>query len=487
MSIKRNSLYNVTGAVLPIALTLVTVPLYLTVIGAERYAILSIAWTLVGYFGFIDLGLSRATAQRIATLAHADPGERTAVFWTAAAVNAGFGLLGGLLLVGPAYVFFSEYFRVSEPLRHEITAAVPWLAVAVPIGTLSGVLSGALQGRERFLELNLIRILGALLTQVLPLAVAWVYDIHAAWLVAAVIAGRVTTFGFLLAQCKKHVPLVGPPRGRRELIAPLFKFGGWVTVTAVVGPLMVTLDRFLIGALVNAQAVTYYVVPYNLAWRVTVVPGALSDALFPRYASTNEADGHLLTSQAVGAILAIVTPLIACGVIIMAPFLTWWLGSGFAAEAAVVGQIIALGLWANSLAHIPFAKLQGQGRPDIVALCHLAELLPYLGAVALALHYWGIEGAALAWSLRVIADMALLFWFSNTRIGVMRLAVPVLFLGASMAIASFVSFDQMLYWLASGLLLAVVVCWSWLVSPQVLKAAVMRIVPGVPRAPEASR
>ena len=40
------------------------------------------------------------------------------------------------------------------------------------MGTLNGVLSGTLQGRERFLELNLIWIAGAVLFQLLPLAAA---------------------------------------------------------------------------------------------------------------------------------------------------------------------------------------------------------------------------------------------------------------------------------------------------------------------------
>lgn len=478
MSIKRNTLYNVGGSVLPIALTLVTVPLFLELIGEQRYGVLSIAWVLVGYFGFLDMGLGRATAHRIATLTHANPSERAAVFWTALSINGGLGLLGGMLLLMPAYIFFGQYFDVSAPLRREMLAVVPWLCFAVPVAILGGVLSGALQGRERFLELNSIRIVGTLFTQLLPLAVAWLHGPSLVGLISAVIAGRLLTFCLLFMQCRKHVPLAGPPQVRRSLLKPLFAYGGWVTVSGIAGPLMVTLDRLLIGALVGAQAVTYYVVPYNLASKVMILPGALSNALFPRFAASTHAASEKMTQQAVAAILAVTTPLIVGGILIMLPFLAWWIDEEFALKAATVGQIIALGLWANALAQIPYSRLQGLGRPDIVAICHLAELLPYLAAVGLALHFWGIEGAAATWSLRCAVDTVLLSWFSRTRIDVVRLVIPAAALATSMVIASWLDSREATYWLLAAGSLSVISLWSWFVAPDELKAVFLRALPG---------
>ena len=54
MSIARHTGYNVVGALVPIAVSLVTVPFYLRIVGLERYGILSICWVLVGYFAFFD-------------------------------------------------------------------------------------------------------------------------------------------------------------------------------------------------------------------------------------------------------------------------------------------------------------------------------------------------------------------------------------------------------------------------------------------------
>ncbi|HLA63206.1 MAG TPA: flippase, partial [Rhodothermales bacterium] len=415
MSVQRHTAYNVAGAVVPLLATFVTLPLYLRLIGEERYGILVIVWTVLGYFGLFDLGLGVAVTNRIAAFKDRTAAEREEVFWTALVLNLALGCVAALLLWGVGAVLFQRLIDVPGPLAAEVYTALPWMAVAFPLLLTTSVMTGALMGREEFLAQNAVGVVTGLLIQVAPLAVAWGVGPSLPALVIAVLVVRVLGGGALFALCVRRLPVGFRPRPARSHAHALFSFGGWVAVTGIVGPLLSTLDRVIIGAVSGARAVTYYTVPFNLTTRISILPGSLSSALFPRFSSASPAEADALSEQAIRTLVVVLTPLIVLGLLIMEPVLHVWVGAAFAAQAASVGEILAVGMWANCLATTPYTVLQAQGRPDLVAKFHLVELVPYLVLLWFGLQWWGVVGAALAWSVRVWADGLLLFGASRIR------------------------------------------------------------------------
>lgn len=458
-------------------LSLVTIPIYIDVIGEARYGVLAIAWLLLGYFGLFDLGLGRATAQRIASLGDASPAQLASTFWTALAMNVSLGAIGGLVIWPVAIYFFGQVFSVDAALRPELAAAIPWLVLAVPLATLSGVLTGALQGRAQFLELNLISVSSSVLIQLLPLAVAWFHGTDLAWLLPAVILARVVTLTLLFFRCRVHVFQSFAPQVSRTLAKGLLQFGGWVTVTSLVGPMMVILDRFVIGAALGAKAVTYYTVPFQLAERSTVLPGALASALFPRLAAAGTEEAGRLAAMAIRSLAVVMTPVMLVGLLLVEPFLQWWLSPEFAAQAGFTAQILLLGFWINAFARVPYAQLQAAGLPGVVARCHLGELIPYLLLLYVGLHFWGLPGAAVVFGLRTLADCALLLWFAgNLAVGFRALRVPALLLLAGLGVAAGLPFASTVWWLAALGLLLLSLGWAWRHAPPEVRRLAVRMV-----------
>lgn len=474
MSIHRNTAYNIAGSVIPLALSLVTVPIYLKLIGESRYGVLAIAWLLLGYFGLFDLGLGRATAQHIAALSHAETKERSETFWTALSLNAGLGFFGGLLIWPIATYFFSNIFKIEDALHPEMIASIPWLILAVPMATLSGVLTGALQGREQFLELNIISITSTVIFQIFPLLISSLFGPELYFLLPAALSARLITLIVLIWRCSKHVFDKYRPCFIRAKALHLLSFGGWVTVSSLITPMMVTLDRFVIGAISGAKTVTLYTIPFQLSQRITLLPGALSTALFPRMASTNNLEARKLACQGVNSLIAVMTPLVLLGLFIMEPFLKFWVGEDFSNKSALVGQLLLIGFWANSFAWIPYTQLQACGRPDLVAKSHLSEVLPYFALLFLGLKYYGLVGAAIAFSIRVFLDLLILSWLSGILSLILRLIfLPSIFLTIGLLTTLFKMHNYIYGLLLLGIQLFIAIIWSWKKAPKELKSLII--------------
>ena len=408
-SLKRSAIFNLLGSVLPTFISLVTTPIYLHHIGAERFGVLAILWMLQGYFGFLDLGLSAAASNRIAQLSDATPAERESVLWTALLLNLGFGLVGALLLFALIHVMLAQ-FDIGPVLAAELRPAQSWICALVPLTNLIGACNGAMSGREQFGVSNAVQVPVVILFQLIPLCFAIVFGPSLHYLVFATLTASVISLIITFAAMAYVFPLRLAARPKRQHVRQLFSYGAWISISSFATPLLETADRLLIGRVLGPQAVAYYQVPFSLAVRTRLLPNVITRTLFPRLSSLGSDDAAQLSLLAVRGLTAALTPTIVCGIFLMRPFLSMWVGHDFANRASSVGETILLGVWINCLASIPACHLQAIGRPGIVARFQIVETVLFIAGLWWALHALGVLGAALAWSARCALDGVLLFW-----------------------------------------------------------------------------
>src|SRR5207249_3511655 len=107
-------------------------------------------------------------------------------------VNLAVGALGGLILWIFAGVTLPLWLKSSPAIQAEVAHALPWLAAAVPVATVTSVLVGALEGRERFAIINSQHIGATILFQLVPLLVAAWMGPRVDRLVAAAVLSRIS-------------------------------------------------------------------------------------------------------------------------------------------------------------------------------------------------------------------------------------------------------------------------------------------------------
>lgn len=454
VSIRRHTAYNLMGAVIPLAVSLVTIPIYLKLIGVERYGTLAILWTLMGYFGFMNLGLGRAIAQRLASTSESTPEERSSMVWTALAMTFSLGLLAGIILWLSADLILVEWIDMSPQNLTEAQRAVPWFVAAMPLILGASVLSGALHGRQHFLAMNVLQITSTSLAQLLPLGVAALGHVELEWLVPAALAAKLMTFAANIEFCRRYLLLQAWPNFDRTHIKPLFSYGGWVSAMSLMAPLLVAIDRLVIGVMAGAKAVAFYTVPYGIVTRPLMLSGSLHSALFPRMADMNERDSVVLVDKASRSLVAVMLLIALAGIPFVHPFLNIWVGREFAEQARGVGEILLMGVLLNSIVYPHHSRLMAVGKVRLITGIYLMELPLYFLMLWFGLSEFGLLGAAAAWSARVLVDSALLLFVSSALKKVLSYSmVPAMLTALSVLVSLALPVDSAMRWAVSLLLL----------------------------------
>jgi len=418
MSIKRNTFWNIAGTALPLLLGVITIPYLLGKAGVEAFGILTLLWALIGYFGLFDFGLGRALTQQVAATRASGAISllpnliKSGILFTAIA-----GLIGGIILAAVAHELSMNWLNISTGLQSDAWMALLIAAAGIPLTTITAGLRGVLEAYEDFKTVNLLRVVLGMANFGLPaLSVIFISN-SLIWMVVSLILARlVVVILHAWVVYKKLRGIWLPATVTRKNLDSLLSFGAWMTVSNIISPLMVIADRFVISALLGASAVAYYTVPFEALIRVTIIPGALAGALFPRLATiinNNTSESHRLYRKSLLHVIQVLLPI--CMVLILGSNigLGLWLGPEFAKNSWIIVCVMAVGLFFNGVAFIPYAVIQATGNARLTALLHIFELIIYIPVLLVSINNFGLIGAAIAWSFRTAVDAMLLLLVSQ--------------------------------------------------------------------------
>ncbi len=470
----RNTIWNLIGLLAPMVVGVVAVPPLVRGLGVPRFGVLSLAWIVIGYFSLFDLGIGRALTKLVAdklgdNQEHAIP----PLAWTSLLLMLVLGGIGSLVMAGVA-PWLVHSLKVPVELQGETLPSFYLLAATLPLVTVTSGLRGILEAQQRFYILNIIRVPTSIFSFAGPLLVL-PFSHSLIPVILVLIFGRLMGGVAHLIACFHSMPTLRHNFVlQRAVILPLVQFGGWMTVSNIVGPLMVYMDRFLIGGLLSVSAVAYYSAPFDLLARLSIIPASVTGVLFPAFAVSliqNPDRTALLASRGIKYVFLAMFPIILVTVTFAPEGLRLWLGSAFSHNSESVLRMLAVGLFINSVGYVPFALIQGAGRPNVTATLHLVELPLYLVSVWVLTKRLGIEGSAIAWTGRITLDAVLIFFFAHRLLPYKRGFLPRL--AAATAAGLLVLYVATVPWslpmkvvfVVSAVLIFGLVSWFWAMEP----------------------
>jgi O-antigen/teichoic acid export membrane protein len=419
--VARNGALYFASLALPALAAVFLVPVTVRALGPSKFGLLALAWALAEGTGMFDFGLARTTVRFVADATVRGQDRLREIVLASVFSQAAMGCVAGVLVFGFAPFLANHVFKVSPELVPGAIAMFRVLALHVPVLLASQALRATLEGAQRFDISTALRIPGSLASVVIPAIVAPA-------------GGSLATIFWVLLAVRVVLVVANVDAVRRVLLGgswslrPHFQtlremlgYSGWVAVSSGLGPALGSFDRFVVGSIVGVAGLGFYTGAAELANRFFLIPATAFAALLPALAyqeARGARDRALAACRAARRQLAAVLFPVSLALLVFAPtILRGWLGPDYAAEGGTALRILAVGVFLGGLAHLPLGVLYGAARPDLPAKIHVGEAIVYLPLAFMLVRAFGIPGAALSWTIRCGADLALYEWATRRAIG----------------------------------------------------------------------
>jgi O-antigen/teichoic acid export membrane protein len=392
--VNRDFLKVMAGNVAPAIFALLCIPGLLENLGSELYGYLVLLWAIAGYLGFLDLGIGKSATYKISS----DFDNRQNIFGSALSLSA----IVSLILMG--FVFLSTYLiAYFEFSNDNIRGLLLGVVLIITPTVFTSVIRGSLEGINEFTHSSVNKSIVGSLFFLIPWLVSIYGEANIENLVAALILARAVGLGHICFCARKSFDLKFV--ADRAIYRQFFQYGSWVSVSSIVGPLMVYGDRFLISLIIGIEKLPIYSIPQEVLQRILVVSGSYANALLPKITILEKNSLLVMYKKTIFYFILISAP-IFLGIHLALPyFFAAWISLSFSIEASGIASVILLGVFLNSIAQITLTFNYACGLTKSVAVLHLVELFFYFILLYFLLVEFSIFGAAIAWAVRVSADL----------------------------------------------------------------------------------
>lgn len=396
----RNSLFSSAGFVVPLVLLLLFTPPLIGGMGVEGYGLWTLALSVLGLMGTLELGLGTAIAKFVAE--YHSKGDADGL---SAAVSTGLLLQTaiGLLLTCPLYLLapaVARWFGGSALSLNGVEQAIRLTALAlVPVLWRSGGLAVP-TGLQRF-EIPMVLNVSQ---RILLLTAALLVVLLGGTVQEAILSTVVVTWSFGLASLAVMFRLLRGSQARLYVswryAHEMLSFAAFNGAASIGGQVFGSMDRLAVGAVLGLSGLTYYTVAIGIANKLLYLTDYLTRSLMPATSAWNAAGDHrklvLYYRRSTAVVVALNVGMAAVLLVASEPFMRLWMGASFAAETVPALRILTIVYMMTSLNAPAYQMANGLGRPWI---CAVTSLVGGAGTICLIVvlgRTMGLQGAAWA-------------------------------------------------------------------------------------------
>ena len=401
--ISRNSLSNLTGTVVALAVGFFLMPFVVHHIGLTAFGIWMLVTSLVGYMGVLDMGLAPTLVKKSAEhLAKEDKQGLNQTVSTIFTLYLLSGVLVGTVIFGLSFVLPHVFNIPLEDIN--IFKTVLWIVgLQVAFNFPMSIWRGLMSGLQDFHIIN-----GIAITTNLLKAVATVLLLMSGFGVISLIwlGFGVAAIGWLAGMfwVRRRIPYLQIKVSWFEWakVKDLARFSGVMFIWGITGRVLHHSDRIIIGLFLPIASITIYEVGLRICEYSRQLLSSVLSTVMPAASELNAKNDKMrlqkLYLKGTKYLLVAYTAVVVALLLFGKEFIHLWMGEGFEQSVWIMYALIIGSLYQtqNLMAH---AMLAGMEKLQVFTKVMIAYPIVNIILSIIFVIHWGLIGVALATTL----------------------------------------------------------------------------------------
>jgi len=404
--------------VLAILIAFIVSPIMVKKLGNETYGIWVLMVSISSYFTVLDFGINTALVRFISKYTTLKNYQKAAQIYSASFI---FFLIFGVIVIVSSMLLgrvFRDFFGIETLSERYIYFVFVMIGVDLAINLTFSVLSGTLRGLGRFLEINIILSLTAILKNtILVYLLMSNYSILSLAMLQASFSILSYLAQYLYIRKKYAFLKFRFSYVNRATFRQLFNYSIYSFLIAFALKVLFYTDSVVIGSMVTLEGVTYYAIPAMIVENLEKFIWAIVAVLIP-IISSQEAVGNIQdmgTHYIIGTkySLLLCAPVIVVLSIVGDDFIGLWIGETYAKPSGDVLNILLIGYVFALGQLIAQGILKGISKHRVLAYILCMEAIGNLLLSVLLAPKYGINGVAIGTTVPLlIANIVLIPYFT---------------------------------------------------------------------------
>ncbi len=403
----RIFIFNLSGRIILVAISLVSIPIYVKYVGVANYGIIGIYNSIASLAAVFDVAFSNTINRELArrTSLSTDPADTGAVFrsleifaWVLAASFA-------IALAAGARPLVDDWIGAGKYPNEDIVGAIQLMGLLLLLQAPISFYGGCLYGMHKHGLINAINIAGALLSSTFAIAtVIFVSPTIKGFFIAqfagraALVSGMASAAYFLLVREIGWKTL----RASTKVWRRLWRFAIGMNGIGILGLIANQADMVVLSRLLSATALGNYTLARTVSQSLVTLAMPAYQSAFPQLSRTvsaqdSAASAHTFHRFSRFLALIIIPPgVVICGfseeVLIL-----WTHNPTLAASAWVTLSLLSAGSMLYGLSCMISAVQMANGAVKMMLILGALFVVLLVPALIFMVHIFAQAGAGLAW------------------------------------------------------------------------------------------